>query len=395
MARKVALAILFVVLLAAPAASGDVSSRKQSVDTRIARLHEKIAAAQQQEDVLRSQISSVTARIRSLDSRVGPVSVRLASLESVLALHQARLDKLTRLFRLETERYVFLKEQYGLALQRLEKRLIALYENGDPTSLEVFLAARSFSDLLEQLDYARQIHRQDVSVAKAFRGARNEARRARERTRRVRAVVAAETHVVAARTQQVRDIRDELVSTQNQLASARSAKRESLSHLSAGVRAEVSEAQALEQVSSQLGSQIAAAQSANASSGATPAHVSSSGLIWPVSGPVVSGFGMRWGRMHTGIDIAVPTGTPIHASASGTVIYSSWMSGYGNLVFIDHGGGLSTGYAHQERIVVSNGQHVTQGQVIGYSDCTGHCFGPHVHFEVRINGNPVDPLGYL
>src|SRR5947207_2687594 len=158
MARKVALAILFVVLLAAPAASGDVSSRKQSVDTRIARLHEKIAAAQQQEDVLRSQISSVTARIRSLDSRVGPVSVRLASLESVLALHQARLDKLTRLFRLETERYVFLKEQYGLALQRLEKRLLALYDNGDPTSLEVFLAARSFSDLLEQLDYARQIH---------------------------------------------------------------------------------------------------------------------------------------------------------------------------------------------------------------------------------------------
>jgi murein DD-endopeptidase MepM/ murein hydrolase activator NlpD len=395
MGRKSAVALLFVVLLAAPAASGDVSSRKQSIDARIARLHEKIAAAQQQEDALKSEISAVTARIRHLDSQVGTVSVRLARLENVLALHQARLEKLTRLFQLETKRYFFLKEQYELALRRLEKRLIALYENGDPSSLEVFLAARSFADLLEQLDYARQIHRQDVSVSKAFQKAKIQARRARERTKRVRAVVAAETHAVAARTQQVRDIRDELVTTQNQLASARSSQRQSLAHVSASVREEVSEAQALEQVSSQLGAQIAAAQRANASSGATPAHVSSSGLIWPVNGPVVSGFGMRWGRMHTGIDIAVPTGTPIHASASGTVIYSGWMSGYGNLVFIDHGGGLSTGYAHQERIIVSNGQHVSQGQVIGYSDCTGHCFGPHVHFEVRINGNPVDPLGYL
>jgi murein DD-endopeptidase MepM/ murein hydrolase activator NlpD len=104
---------------------------------------------------------------------------------------------------------------------------------------------------------------------------------------------------------------------------------------------------------------------------------------------------MRWGRMHEGIDIGVPTGTPIHASAAGKVVYAGWMSGYGNLVAIDHGNGLSTAYGHQERVAVSVGQVVAQGQVIGYSDCTGHCFGPHVHFEVRVNGVPVDPLSYL
>jgi murein DD-endopeptidase MepM/ murein hydrolase activator NlpD len=104
---------------------------------------------------------------------------------------------------------------------------------------------------------------------------------------------------------------------------------------------------------------------------------------------------MRWGRMHTGIDIGVGYGTSIHAAASGRVIYAGWMDGYGNLVFVDHGGGISTGYAHQSSIAVSNGQTVSQGQVIGYVGCTGHCFGPHLHFEVRIKGNPVDPLGYL
>ena len=103
---------------------------------------------------------------------------------------------------------------------------------------------------------------------------------------------------------------------------------------------------------------------------------------------------MRWGRLHAGIDIAVPYGTPIHAAASGTVIYAGWMGGYGNFVIIDHGGGLSTGYAHQSSIAVGGGS-VSQGQVIGYVGCTGHCFGPHLHFEVRINGTPVDPLGYL
>ena len=128
---------------------------------------------------------------------------------------------------------------------------------------------------------------------------------------------------------------------------------------------------------------------------AGPIRAGSSGLIWPVNGPVVSGFGMRWGRMHEGIDIAVPTGTQIRAAKSGTVRIAGSEGGYGNYTCIDHGGGLSTCYAHQEQFLVSVGQAVAQGQIIGISDCTGHCFGPHVHFEVRINGQAVDPLGYL
>ena len=133
----------------------------------------------------------------------------------------------------------------------------------------------------------------------------------------------------------------------------------------------------------------------SASSYSTYATVSTSGLIWPVSGPVTSTFGWRWGRMHEGVDIAASAGTPIQAAAGGTVIYASWMGGFGNLVVVDHGGGLATAYAHMSSIGSSVGQAVGQGQTIGYIGCTGHCFGDHLHFEVRSGGSPVDPLGYL
>src|SRR4029453_4171366 len=110
---------------------------------------------------------------------------------------------------------------------------------------------------------------------------------------------------------------------------------------------------------------------------------------------VTSPFGWRWGRMHEGVDIAVAYGTPIHAAASGTVIVCGWLGGYGNLVAIDHGGGISTAYGHQSSIAVGSGAVVGPGEVIGYVGSTGHSTGPHLHFEVRVNGVPQDPLAYL
>jgi murein DD-endopeptidase MepM/ murein hydrolase activator NlpD len=108
-----------------------------------------------------------------------------------------------------------------------------------------------------------------------------------------------------------------------------------------------------------------------------------------------SPFGYRWGRLHAGVDLAADYGAQYQAAARGRVILAGWYGGYGNFVLIDHGDGFVTGYAHQSQIAVSCGEHVSQGQTLGYVGCTGHCFGPHLHFEVRINGSPVDPLGYL
>jgi murein DD-endopeptidase MepM/ murein hydrolase activator NlpD len=120
---------------------------------------------------------------------------------------------------------------------------------------------------------------------------------------------------------------------------------------------------------------------------------SGSGLIWPTSGAVTSEFGPRWGRLHAGLDIAAPTGTPIYAAQSGTVL-GGCGSGYGNCILIDHGGGLVTLYAHLSAVYVSGGS-VSRGQNVGAMGCTGSCTGPHLHFETRVNGVAQNPRNYL
>jgi murein DD-endopeptidase MepM/ murein hydrolase activator NlpD len=140
---------------------------------------------------------------------------------------------------------------------------------------------------------------------------------------------------------------------------------------------------------------LARLQGPSGSGVAGPIRQGSGSLIWPLSGPVTSGFGYRWGRLHAGIDIAVGVGTAIRAADGGRVAIAGWLGGYGNYTCIQHGGSLSTCYGHQSGIGVSVGQSVSQGQVIGSSGNTGNSTGPHLHFETRVNGNPVDPMGYL
>src|SRR5439155_2055714 len=193
---------------------------------------------------------------------------------------------------------------------------------------------------------------------------------ARAGTRIARNRVRQETRVVAVRVSQVRALRAQLVASHSRLAGARAEKRQSLASLTDQERSEVEEIDALQAESAKLEAQIRAAQAPPppaGSFGGVDTTPSSAGLTWPVNGPVTSPFGMRWGRMHTGIDIGVPSGTPVHASAAGTVIYASWMEGYGNFVIIDHGGGIATAYAHNTSLAVAVGQSVQQDEVIAYS----------------------------
>jgi murein DD-endopeptidase MepM/ murein hydrolase activator NlpD len=393
MARRLFLGIFLLLVLAAPAA-GDVGTRKQHVDDRINRLHEKIASAQAKEGVLTEEISAMTSKIRALEGDVGSATTRLDTLQRDLELHQRKLDKLAELFRVETLRLNFLRAQYASALGRLNARLVAIYESNDPDALSVILSASSFSDLISQLDYLRQIGAQDERITAQVASSKARIAAVRARTGRIKDAVAVETNAIASRTNEARRTRDRLVASQNALAVARSHERNTLASIKEDERAYLDEANALAAVSAQLGAQIVSAQRSSAGSFGNGAP-SASGFIWPVSGPVTSPFGMRWGRMHEGIDIAVPYGTPIHAAASGTVISAGWLGGYGNLVVIDHGRGLATAYAHQSAMAVSYGSSVSQGQTIGYVGSTGHSTGPHLHFEVRVNGAAVDPLGYL
>ena len=210
------------------------------------------------------------------------------------------------------------------------------------------------------------------------------------------------TREIAARTAEQRAVRDRLVANRDALFAAGQEKQATLSSIREVQEGVQHEVEALQAQSAALAEKIRAAQAAAAAAAASataaasgPSGVSASGLAWPVGGPVVSGFGMRSGRMHEGIDISVPSDTPVQAAAAGTVIYAGWLGGYGNLVVVDHGNGLSTAYAHNTSFAAGVGEAVTQGQVIASSGSTGNSSGPHVHFEVRVNGSAVDPLGYL
>ena len=384
MARRLLLALLLSLLVLIPA-----SLSTPAKADRLQSLQEKIAAAQAEEAQLSSEIGSLESQIRDLESQVSGVSVRLDTLERDLMLQQEKLNRVLRLFRFQTQQLDFLRRQYNVSVRRLNLRLIALYEGEEQSPLDVFLSSGSISDALEHIDYVHDIGTQDTRISTQVGDAKDQMHSAREKTKVTKRKVETVTRTIAARTAEVRAEKERLLISEKGLAQAKGNKRERLAAVRQSKAEYLHEVAGIQAASSQVTATIQSAGSSSYDS--TP---SSSGLIWPVSGPVVSGFGMRWGRMHTGIDIGVGYGTPIHAAASGTVIFAGWMGGYGNFVIVDHGGGMSTGYAHQSSIAVGGGA-VSQGQVLGYVGCTGHCFGPHLHFEVRINGSPVDPLGYL
>jgi murein DD-endopeptidase MepM/ murein hydrolase activator NlpD len=400
MAKRLVPLLAVVLALAAPALAGDnYGDQKAAVDAKLANLHAKIAKAHEKEAALSSQIGGLTNQIQVLEQRVGDVSSQLASLQSDLVLHKRRLDKLNQLFQLQTIRFRDLKHQYKLAVRRLNLRLIDMYKQSEPTTVDVLLAARSFNDVLDQLDYLGAVAAQDKSVAAQVATAKQQVKVARQKTTKVRRSVSQETRVIDARAQQQAILRGELLASRSTLKGARSDKSRALVITRKQVQGEIAESKALESASAQLAAKLQAgqAQAGAAAAGSTTntGAPSGSGFIWPLSGPITSPFGMRWGTLHPGIDIGVPTGTPIHAAGSGTVVWCGWMSGYGNLVMIDHHNGLATLYGHQSRIAVGCNQEVSQGETIGYVGCTGFCTGPHLHFEVRLNGTPVDPLGYL
>jgi len=359
--RRLTLALLAALAVATPAL-GDEISKKRQVDSRLESLHSRLASNKQREQTLSNQVSSFTARIRSLEAKVGDVSLRLSTIEQDLSLHQRRLSALSALYALQTQRLRFLGGQYGAALKTLERRLVAIYESDQATTLDIVLGARSVQDAIEQVQYLAAIGQQDRRIVTGVARARGRVRAARLTTQRLRSTVQGETAAVAVRAQQARSIRDQLVGARNDLSSSRQTKLVALSQLSAADRAAASEIDALQAASAALAVRIRAAQAHNDSgppaAGAPAATPSSAGLIWPVSGPITSPFGWRWGRLHPGIDIGVPTGTPIHAAAAGTVIYCGWEQGYGNFVVLDNGGDLATAYAHQSAIAVTCGQRV-------------------------------------
>ena len=385
------LALALALVFAAPAAGDDIEGEKAAVDARIAALQAEIAAAKTQEGVLTSQLSSVVSELQAAQSAVDRAQGALDALQAELATEQARLGLLTKRLRAQTLRLEELQAEYREAVVVLEARVRAIYIEGAPDVLSFLVSASSFDDLIDNYEFMERIGAQDKRIARQVERAKTKAAAERRATATTRRLTAASVSVIAARTEEAQGVRNELAVSRDTLLAARRLKASALATTRENRAEYLAEVEALAAQSAALAAAIRDAQNGSSGSG----RPSAAGFVWPVSGPVVSGFGMRWGRMHEGIDIAAGMGTPVHAAAAGTVIHAGWLGGYGNLVVLDHGDGLATAYAHASALLVVVGQSVSQGETVSLVGSTGHSTGPHLHFEVRVNGVAVDPLLYL
>ena len=389
----VVLGLALALVFAASAAGQDPGAEKAQVDQRIAELQAEISAAKEQEGVLTSQLGAVVTELRAVQSAVEQAEGSLELLETELASEQDRLEHLTALLAEQTRRLRALEGEYRRAVGILEARVRAIYIEEEPDALSVLVSATSFSDVIDGYEFVNRIGLQDQRIAGQVQQAKKRAAEKRRATEETQRLTAATVSVIAARTDEARGVRDQLASDRDTLAAARRLKQSALATSQEHREEYLHEVNALAAQSASLAAAIRDAQAGAGSSGTgTP---SASGFIWPVNGPVVSGYGMRWGRLHEGIDITASTGTPIWAAAGGTVIHAGWLGGYGNLVVVDHGNGLATAYAHASAILVGVGQQVSQGETLSLVGSTGNSSGPHLHFEVRVNGVAVDPLLYL
>jgi murein DD-endopeptidase MepM/ murein hydrolase activator NlpD len=370
----------------------------QDLQSKLEDKQAKLSKVRARKGVLTTTISRYDERIDRLTTEVAALRNRETDVRAHLADKQAELNRAYARLDVAKKRLALMRAHLKRALATLRERLVAIYETGTPDVLSVILSSSGYGDLVNRTEYLSRIHDMDDAVVGRVRELRNEVRAIVTSLRTTKDRIEAARDAIAAQEKALTSARTAVQSRQSALVTARGKRMAALSTIR-------KHEQELDGSVAAIQGRIAARLSGTASVplAAGPIRAGSgSGLIWPVDGPVVSGFGSRTidghYEFHPGVDIAVPSGTAIRAAAAGTVIFTepeSSSGGYGNYTCIDHGGGLSTCYAHQETFAVSAGQQVSQGQVIGYSDCTGYCFGPHLHFEVRINGAVTDPMGYL
>jgi murein DD-endopeptidase MepM/ murein hydrolase activator NlpD len=371
--KRLVIGALVAALWLVPAAVAPGQDLQSQLDQKQAELDQQ----QERKGVLASELAAFGDRIDQLAGEVATLRNREAIVEAELHRVQTRLRR-------AKDRLQVLRHKLRLSLNVLRNRLVDIYRSDQPDVLTVMLESDGFDDLVSRYEYLRRISEQDAAIVGRVRTLRNGTRVTVDRVQAARDEIAAKEAELERTRVQLEARKSALDRARDNKAAALDDVQGQIEHLEGDIS----------HIQDRIQAQILAASSITPLP-AGPVQGGSSGFIWPVNGPVTSPFGWRWGRMHEGVDIAVPAGTPIRAAKAGTVILAAPTSGYGNYTCIDHGGGLSTCYAHQSSYAVGVGDSVAQGQVIGYSGCTGSCFGDHLHFEVRIDGGAVDPLGYL
>ncbi len=391
-----ALVVALVTTMLVPASAADPQSELERIQQDIDALNDRIDAAQAQKSDAARELGAAQARVEEI---LGELSVAKAAVEEVegkISVEEANLADLeSQLEQLERD-LAETRAEITATQNDLEVQVVEMYMNASSSVGASMLTFDSAADLQIGLSYSAGVASTSEDMIDGFVALRSEEERQqgavegrRSDVQVVLADLEADRQTLQSKLEEVRQLQaraeEDLVAAQNILNS-----------INADIRSAEQHKDGLEAESARLEDEIRRLQESSGAGGTNPGVIG-----WPVSGAVTSPFGYRthpiFGtrRLHTGVDISVGYGTPIAAAEDGVVILASPYGGYGNAVVIDHGGGLSTLYAHQSSIAVSNGSRVSRGQVIGYVGCTGYCTGAHLHFETRENGTPVDPMKYL
>lgn len=372
-----------------------VPSYADDLDDQVQDLQGQIDSSRLEQENWQQVIEDVSAKLKQIQADLDAANARLQSIRSRQAEINAQI--------VQTQNEIVKMEAYLKTRQNvLNRRVRAIYMHGQLNYLEVILGANSFSDFANRVELLKRVIRSDYNLILEIQKqkAAIEAKKAQlEEDKRQLDALAAE----AEKTQ--KEIAAKKAEQQKVLDAAKSNKaaaaqmEQDLNAQLASVRNLIQQRLAAAEAARQAAQQ---ASSDEGGGGSDDNYVQGTGAMgWPCSGPITSPFGYRTHPIfgttifHAGIDIGVDYGTPIHAADSGVVVYSGWISGYGNAVIIDHGGGVSTLYGHNQSLAVSEGQSVSKGSVIAYAGSTGNSTGPHCHFEVDVNGSPVNPMGYL
>ena len=373
------------------------------INSKIGTLRGKIGRKKGTEHVLASDIASYTRRINHLQVRISSLGRRETIIEADLARKRAELEEIQKQLRAERARLLRLRTRLVVARKALAQRLVELYRSDQPDLVTVVLQSDGFAELLERGEFMRRISDSDRKIVLIVRAAKRDSEASAARLGDLEKRQQTVTAAIFRRREEVRQVRDALIGTRVGYAHTRNDKAHALvkvrserQNLEGHLTALVSEQR---KIQAKLAS--VAQQAQGGSTRALPAGPIKGGsgqLIWPVNGPVTSPFCERraWEACHPGMDIGVPSGTPVRAAAAGNVVLTQSAGasgGYGNFMCIQHTASMSTCYAHLSSFSASG--HVSQGQVIAISGCTGRCYGPHLHFEVRINGAVTNPMNYL
>ena len=380
------------------------------LSSRIDEQRREIAKKKHRERALTSTISGYSDRIDRLQGEITVLQTREVRIQADLDAKRAELARIQGDLRRERIRLTRLRAKLAAAKDALADRLVEIYKADEPDVVTVILEADGFEDLITRAEFVQRVGDQDGRIIDRVRTAKAESEQAEARLGRLEDRQRRVTAEVDRRLKEVTTIKGQLVDRREDYQAVKDRKLRVLVSTRTDRQGLEGHLASLEREQAAIQAQLAQASSGGGGGGggggaapaapaapapAGPVRQGSGTFIWPVSGTLTSPFGYRWGRLHAGVDIGAAEGTPIHAADSGRVVLAAYTGGYGNYTCISHSASLSTCYGHQSRYATSAGASVSKGQVIGYVGNTGNSFGAHLHFEVRVNGNPVDPMGYL